>query len=75
MSIASMSLIGAGTVSAAGFAHVLTASAALFGLSALCAALWITNPPAGYRPVPCDVAALCRDRPGVQPALTGGPTH
>lgn len=75
MSIATMSLIGAGTVSAAGFAHVLAASAALFGLGALCAALWITNPPAGYRPVPCDVAALCRDRPGVQPALTGGPTH
>jgi MFS family permease len=75
MAVASMGLIGAGTVSAAGFAHVLEASAALFGLGALCAALWITNPPAGYRPVPCDVAALCRDRPGVQPALTAGPAR
>jgi hypothetical protein len=24
----------------------------------------ITNPPAGCQPAPCDIAALCRDRPG-----------
>jgi EmrB/QacA subfamily drug resistance transporter len=69
MSIGSIGLISVGTPSATGFAHVLEVSAALFALGALCAALSITNPPAGCRPVPCDVAALCRDRPGVQPAL------
>lgn len=69
MSIGSIGLISVGTVSATGFAHVLEVSAALFVLGALCAALLITNPPAGCHPVPCDIAALCRDRPGVQPAL------
>jgi predicted MFS family arabinose efflux permease len=68
-SIGSMGLISSGTPSAAGFAHVLEVSAALFALGALCAALLITNPPAGCHPVPCDIAALCRDRTGVQPAL------
>jgi hypothetical protein len=43
-------------------------SAALFGVGALCAALLITNPPA-RQPVTCDIAALCRYQPGVQPAL------
>lgn len=69
MSIGSIGLITAGTASATGFAHVLQVSAALFALGALCAALLIANPPAGCQPVPCDIAALCRDRPGVQPAL------
>jgi hypothetical protein len=73
MSIGSMGLITVGTASAAGFSHVLEVSAALFALAALCAALLITNPPAGYQPVPCDVAALCRDRPGVQPAVASSP--
>lgn len=74
MSIGAMGLISAGAVSATGFAHVLQVSAALFALGALCAALLITNPPAGCRPVPCDIAALCRDRPGVQPALASSPS-
>jgi hypothetical protein len=69
MSIGSLGLISAGAASAAGFAHVLEVSAALFVLGALCAALWITNVPAGRQEVPCDIAALCRDRPGVLPAL------
>lgn len=74
-SIGSLGLITVGTASATGFAHVLEISAALFALGALCAALLISNPPAGYQPVPCDIAALCRDRPGVQPALAGRPVH
>lgn len=74
MSIGSMGLISAGAVSATGFAHVLQVSAALFALGGLCAALLITNPPAGCQPVPCDIAALCRDRPGVQPALASSPS-
>jgi predicted MFS family arabinose efflux permease len=73
MSIGSMGLISAGATSAVGFAHVLQVSAALFALGALCAALLMTNPPVGCRPVPCDIAALCRDRPGVQPALASSP--
>ncbi|WP_109976080.1 MFS transporter [Mycolicibacter sinensis] len=73
VAIGSMGLVSAGTTNAAGFARVLEAGAALFALAALCAALLIANPPAGYRPVPCDIAALCRDRPGVQPALASGP--
>ena len=74
MSIGSMGLISVGTASATGFAHVLEVCAALFALGALCAALLITNPPAGCQPVPCDIAALCRDRPGVQPALASSPS-
>ncbi|OBK13703.1 MFS transporter [Mycobacterium asiaticum] len=74
MSIGSMGLITAGTASAAGLAHVLEVSAALFALGALCAALLITNPSSGCGPVPCDIAALCRDRPGVQPALASSPS-
>jgi hypothetical protein len=74
MSIGSMGLISVGTASATGFAHVLEVSSALFALGALCAALLITNPPAGCQSVPCDIAALCRDRPGAQPALASGPS-
>lgn len=74
MSIGSMGLITVGAASAAGFARVLEVSAALFALGALCAALLITNPPGGCRPVPCDIAALCRDRPGVQPAVASSPS-
>ncbi len=74
ISIGSMGLISVGTASATGFTHVLEVSAALFALGALCAALLITNPSAGCQPVPCDVAALCRDRPGVQPALASSPS-
>lgn len=74
LSIGSIGLISSGEASASGFGRVLAVCAALFLLGALCSAVLITNPPAGYRPVPCDVAALCRDRPGVQPALSGSGT-
>jgi EmrB/QacA subfamily drug resistance transporter len=74
ISVGSMGLISLGTASAAGFARVLEVSAALFAVGALCAALLITNPPGGYQPVPCTIAALCRDRPGVQPALVSNPS-
>lgn len=73
ISIGSMGLITAGTASAAGFAHVLAVSAALFALGGLSAALLLTNPAAGCPPVPCDIAALCRDRPNAQPALASKP--
>ena len=74
MSIGSMGLISVGTASATGFARALEVSAALFALGALCTALLITNPPAGCQPVPCDIAALCSDRPGVQPSLASSPS-
>ena len=75
MSIGSLGLISVGTASATGFGHALEVSTVLFALGALCAALLITNPIAGSRPVQCEVAALCRDRPGVQPALASSPVH
>lgn len=75
MSIGSIGLISGGAASSTGFAHVLEVCAALFALGALCAALLISNPPAGCQPVPCDIAALCRDRPGVQPALASSPSR
>ncbi|MGB3475587.1 MAG: MFS transporter [Mycobacterium sp.] len=74
VSIGSIGLISMGAVSATGFTHVLQVCAALFVLAALCAALLITNPPAEYHPISCDIAALCRDRPGVQPALASSPS-
>jgi predicted MFS family arabinose efflux permease len=74
MSIGSLGLITVGAASATGFAHALEVSAALFGVGASCAALLIANPASGCQPVPCDIAALCRDRPGVQPALAGRPS-
>jgi hypothetical protein len=70
----SLGLISASTASVSGFAHALEVSAALFALGALCAAVSTANPPAGRQPVPCDIAALCRDRPGVQPALASSPS-
>lgn len=74
MSIGSIGLITLGTASATGFAHALEVSAALFAVGALCAAVWITNPPTRCQPVPCDIAALCRDRPGVQPTVASSPS-
>jgi EmrB/QacA subfamily drug resistance transporter len=74
ISIGSIGVISVGAPSATGFTHVLQVSAALFALGALGAALLIANSPAGSRPVPCDIAALCRDRPGVQPALANNPS-
>lgn len=71
VSIGSIGLITAGAT-ASGFADVLKVSAALFAMGALCAALFVSNSRARLD-LSCDVAALCRDRPGVQPALTGGP--
>jgi hypothetical protein len=67
MSIGTGGLISVGTASANGFAHALEMSAALFALAALYTALLITNPPAGYQPVP-------RDRAGVQPSLASSPS-
>ncbi len=74
VSTGSMGLISVGTASATGFAHVLEVSAALFAVGALCAALLIANPRAECRPVPCEIAALCRDRPGVQAAPAASPS-
>jgi EmrB/QacA subfamily drug resistance transporter len=72
VSIGSLGLISGGASSAAGLRHALEVSVALFGLGGLCAAMLLRKPPAGRGPVPCDVAALCRDRPGAQPAVVSG---
>lgn len=72
VAVGSMGLINVGAT-AGGFADVLAVAAALFVVAALCAALFISNASARCEPVPCDIAALCRDRPGVQPALASRP--
>lgn len=74
MSTGSIGLLSVGAASAPGFARALEVSAALFAVGALGAALLITNPPARRQPVPCEVAALCRDRPGAQPCLASSPS-
>lgn len=73
LSIGSLGLISAGVASATGMMSALEVSAALFAVGALCAALLLVNPVVGREPVPCDSAALCLDRPAVQPALVSVP--
>jgi EmrB/QacA subfamily drug resistance transporter len=72
IAVASMGLIAAGTVTDASFQRLIQVSAILFILAAAVCAVTITNPVAPAGEVPCEVAALCRDRAGAQPALAIG---
>ena len=67
-----MGLIAAGTLTEASFLRLVQVSAALFIVGAVVCAVTITNQVASAEPLPCEVAALCRDRAGVQPALASG---
>jgi hypothetical protein len=58
-------LIAASTLADASFARLLQVCAALFFI----AAGTISNPPVPAEPVPCEVAALCRDRHDAHPQL------
>ena len=69
IAVACMGLIAAGTLTDASFLRLIQVSAALFIVGAVVCAVTITNPVAPSEPVPCEVAALCRDRAGAQPAL------
>jgi EmrB/QacA subfamily drug resistance transporter len=69
IAVASMGLIAAGTLTDASFLRLVQVSAVLFILGAAVCAVTVTNPVAPAEPLPCEVAALCRDRANAQPAL------
>jgi EmrB/QacA subfamily drug resistance transporter len=70
IAVACMGLIAAGTMTDASFQWLVQVSAVLFIVGAVICAVTITNPADPAQEVPCEVAALCRDRAGAQPALT-----
>jgi EmrB/QacA subfamily drug resistance transporter len=69
IAVACMGLIAAGRLTDASFLRLVQVSAVLFVVAAVVCAVTITTPVARAQPVPCEVAALCRDRAGAQPAL------
>jgi EmrB/QacA subfamily drug resistance transporter len=73
IAVACMGLIAAGTLTDASFLRLVQVSAMLFIVGAVVCAVTITNPECPPEPVPCEVAAACRDRVGVQPALATSP--
>ncbi len=72
IAVACMGLIAAGTLTDASFLRLVHVSAALFIMGGVVCAVTITNQAASAEPLPCEVAAVCRDRAGVQPALASG---
>jgi hypothetical protein len=72
IAVACMGLIAAGTLTDASFLRLVHVSAALFIMGGVVCAVTITNQVASAEPLPCEVAAVCRDRAGVQPALASG---
>jgi hypothetical protein len=71
IAVACMGLIAAGTLTDASFVRLAGVSGVLFIIGAVISGVMISNP-ARPQPLPCEVAALCRDRAGVQPALASG---
>jgi predicted MFS family arabinose efflux permease len=69
ITVACMGLIAAGSLTEVGFARLLQVSAALFFGGAITCGLTAARSGPHVHTVPCEVAALCRDRGGVQPAL------
>jgi EmrB/QacA subfamily drug resistance transporter len=69
ISVACLGLIAAGTLTDASFVRLLQVCALLFFAGAVICGVTVTRPAVSAEPVGCEVAALCRDRPGVQPAL------
>jgi EmrB/QacA subfamily drug resistance transporter len=69
ITVACMGLIAAGGLTEVGFARLLQVSAALFFAGAMTCGVTVARSGARIQTVPCEVAALCRDRSGVQPAL------
>ena len=72
IAVACVGLIAAGTLTDASFARLLQVGAVLFFIGAVISGVTITNPAVPAEPVPSEVAALCRDRPGAQPDLGSG---
>jgi EmrB/QacA subfamily drug resistance transporter len=73
IAVACMGLIAAGTLTDASVLRLLQVSATLFIIGAAVCAVSINKPEAAPEPVPCEVAAACRDRAGAQPALATSP--
>lgn len=72
---ACVGLIAASTLADASFARLLQVCAVLFFIAAAVSAIMITNPAVPAEPVPCEVAALCRDRHDAHPHLRHAPRH
>jgi EmrB/QacA subfamily drug resistance transporter len=72
ITVACMGLISAGSLTEAGFARLLQVSAALFFTGAMTCGATVARSGARLQTVSCEVAALCCDRSGVQPALASG---
>jgi EmrB/QacA subfamily drug resistance transporter len=69
ITVACMGLIAAGSLTEVSFARLMQVSAALFFGGAITCGAAAARSGVHVRTVPCEVAALCRDRGGVQPAL------
>jgi EmrB/QacA subfamily drug resistance transporter len=69
IAVACVGFIAVGTLSDGGFARLLLVSAVLFLIGAVVGGVAIVNPTVSAEPVPCEVAALCRDRPSAHPHL------
>jgi EmrB/QacA subfamily drug resistance transporter len=69
VAVACMGSIAAGTLTDTSFTSLVHVSALLFIIGAVICAVAVVNPTHAVQPVACEVAALCRDRPGVAPAL------
>lgn len=72
---ACVGLIAASTLTDASFLRLLQVCAALFVIAAAVSAIMITNPAVLAEPVPCEVAALCRDRHDAHPHLASRGSH
>jgi EmrB/QacA subfamily drug resistance transporter len=68
IAVACVGLIAVGTLTDASFTRLLQVSAVLFFIGAVISGLTITNPAVRAELVPCEVAALGRDRYEAQPA-------
>jgi EmrB/QacA subfamily drug resistance transporter len=69
ITVACMGLIAAGNLTEVGFVRLLQVSAVLFFAGAVTCAATVSRSAARIQTVPCEIAALCCDRSGVQPAL------
>jgi predicted MFS family arabinose efflux permease len=69
IAVACMGLIAAGTLTDSSFVRLVQVSAVLFFIGAVICGVTVTSPAVTPEPVACDIAALCRDRFGAQPAL------
>jgi EmrB/QacA subfamily drug resistance transporter len=69
ITVACMGLIAGDSLTEVGFTRLLHVSAALFFTGAMTCGATVVRSGARIQAVPCEVAALCCDRGGVQPAL------